>query len=144
MFDWQWQLREYHVEDGKLAVSGTANTPDVSINSSSELRAWLNDNRTAVLANRHHLPARLLGGEATLDTTWVATVDEPLRKAFAKETCNGCHHSEIDSFVDINFQLSPLRVGRDRVSRFLHNPDDLEHDELAARSRFMQQTLCAR
>ncbi len=137
VFDWQWQLREYKYDGTGLSITGTANTPDSTVNSSDQLNQWLQDNRDAVMKNKHHLPPRLLGGGAEIEFNWVAQVDEPLRHAFAQQTCNGCHHTEMKNPLDINFQLSPMRTGRDRLSTFLHNPADTAHDELHARESQM-------
>jgi hypothetical protein len=142
-FFWLWQQREFLLTESGLLVSPTDNTPDKSLNNTDELRDFLLSNKDAILQGLHVLPPTLTGGAADQEVVWTADVAEPLRSAFAKQTCNGCHLSENPS-VDTSFHVSPFRKGVDRLSPFLHNPADPTTDELARREAFMRQALCGK
>lgn len=137
-----WDYREFKLKDGRLALWPTERTPDRSLNGTDRLARFVLVNRDDVLRSRYDLPANLTGGFARADGRWsLPGVDEALRHEFARETCDGCHNSENPS-VDASFHLSPFRTGRERVSRYLHNPDDPSGDTLARRERAMRRALC--
>lgn len=50
----------------------------------------------------------------------------------ATKTCAGCH-GEVSPVIDDAFHVSPLRAGRDKLSRFLHDPAAPREDDLARR-----------
>jgi hypothetical protein len=140
--EWRWELRQFiHDADGLPVPAVTSNTPDGTLNGSAELRDYLLANRSSVLSQVGQLPARLCGGAAAGDQVWRVAVDEPLRKAFAQQTCNGCHMTE-QVPVDIAFHISPQRRGRERLSPFLHDPDNSHGDELARRADSLRAALC--
>lgn len=145
-FDWQWELREFELTDAGIRQRALANTPDQMLNMSDTLREWLVKNQDTVLKQEHVLPLSLRGGVIRQGFSWVVpSVPEDLRKAFAKQTCNGCHQTEAQP-VDANFHVSPMldRKGIDRLSPFLNNPADPTHDELSVRENLMRDALCGR
>jgi len=140
--EWRWELRQFvHGASGLPVPAVTSNTPDATQNSSAELRDYLLANRASVLSEVEQLPTPLCGGAAPGDLVWRVNVDEPLRKAFANQTCNGCHMTE-QTPVDIAFHISPQRRGRERLSPYLQDPENPERDELARRADSLRAALC--
>ncbi|GAC1351038.1 MAG: hypothetical protein NVS3B20_00360 [Polyangiales bacterium] len=142
--DWIWQLRQFELgADGELHLAPTSNTPHESFNNSGKLRDFIVANADSLKHGTHLVPAYMLGGSVdALQYTWaVPGVDETARKAFARETCNGCHTSENTS-VDIAFHVSPFKSGVEKLSRFLNNPEDVQHDELARREALQKLAAC--
>ena len=142
-----WELREFHLDaaTGLLLQATTANTPDRSLRGvTSGLTTWLTDpaNRSSILAGTHEVPAEFLGGRSRSDgTAWTfPNVDEPLRKAFARQTCNGCHNGEVDSVIDGFYHITPNTrpdpTGTSNVSPFLRNT------ELPRRAQVLETLLC--
>jgi len=141
-FDWQWDFREFHLTTSGFVPFTTRNTPDLALNASGALHDFVVQNRAQVLAGTHTLPSRLAGAEAQAGVTWtIPGVDEPLRKGFAKQTCNGCHGSEAP-VVDANFHVSPFKLGEAKLSAFLNDPNDQAHDDLSNRADSLRQALC--
>ncbi len=144
--DWLWDMREFELSGGALRLSTTSRTPDKSLNGSQDLARFVVNNRDSILQNRHQVPLSLEGGFARADgTRWfMPGVEEALRRSFAEQTCDGCHRSERGEaeVIDQNFHVSPLHRGRERVSRFLHDPDATQADELSKREADMRATLC--
>jgi hypothetical protein len=125
-----WQLREWRFEGGTLRLVPTPQTPDQSLNGSARLAQFILDNADALRAGTAAVPTDLLGGVSPEIGAWVfkgeARIDEPLRHAFARQTCNGCHAQETNS-VQGFFHVSPFKPlagnGQDRVSDFLKEDD---------------------
>jgi hypothetical protein len=144
----KWELREYHLDQaaGRLAIAPTALTPDFSLNNQPLLIEWVNANAEAILADDHSVPAALLGGAAfnvipvnnmsqtfeghrwLMDPNGQPLVEsEALRRAFARNTCNGCHQTDVPdgkSSIGTFYQISVLGPafsgdGRDRLSPFI-------------------------
>lgn len=144
--DSPWELREFHLDSasGMLLQATTGNSPDVSFRDvAGPLTTWINDpaNRSAILAQTHDLPARFLGGQSQSDgIPWAfPDVEEPLRKAVATQTCNGCHNGEveqIDGFYHISPSTPPGTAGQNNLSPFLKNVD------LPGRKVAFQNVLC--
>jgi hypothetical protein len=143
-FNWIWQLREFKLDSvtGKLKMVPVKNTPAQALNGSTQLRDFLLKNRDAVMRGQHDIPASLRPGSAdALIFKWtVPGVDEPLRRAFAAETCNGCHSGENIS-VDSAFHISPFKRGKDALSNFIFDRTGGE-DELKRRERAMRRAIC--
>jgi len=143
-----WELREFHLDatTGLLLQATTTNTPDKSLRGmTSTFTTWLTDpaNRSSILAGTHKVPAQFLGGRSQSDgTAWTfPNIDEPLRKAFARATCNGCHSGEVDSVIDGFYHITPNTrpdpTGVSNVSAFLRNT------ELPRRAQDLETLLCA-
>lgn len=127
-----WELREF-----KLTGSGTSaslqqvpvqQTPDPSLNNSSQLERLVVANQKAIMEGTFSIPKEYLGGAVSqsLDKEfkWAfsSRVPESLRFNFSKMTCNGCHREERDKLpaLDAFFHISPHRLpGIDRVSPYL-------------------------
>lgn len=141
-FEWQWEMREFRLSDDGLFLGPLANTPDVSLNGSPALTDFLLQNRSVVLTEKFALPTSLRGATTRQGFRWSFDgVDEPLRGAFARQTCNGCHQGE-QTPVDANFHVSPFKSGVEKLSLFVNNPADPAHDALASRALGMSALLC--
>ena len=140
--EWDWSMREFKLSNGALVEGPVFNTPDRSLNAGPELAAFVLASQAAVLKDNHVVPTKFIGGNSSPAGPWsLPQVPENLRKAFARNTCDGCHQTEATP-ADINFHISPFRAGVDRVSPFLSNPAAPETDELARRAEQMQTALC--
>jgi hypothetical protein len=142
---WGWQMRQFGLgSDGLMHPQGVRNTPDVSMNKSPILAAWLNDNAEVVKTGHYAIPESFLG--ATTDNLlfkWsVPNVDRAVETEFARGTCNGCHSEGVNPFIDLAFQISPFRSGTEKLSAFINNPADPTKDDLAVRTRLLQDALC--
>jgi hypothetical protein len=143
-FNWIWQLRQFELDaSGNLRLAPVANTPGEPLNNSTLLRDFVKTNREKILAGQHVLPRSMTGGSADqLLFRWnVPEVDDTLRRAFAHETCNGCHADE-NTPVDTAFHVSPFRSGVAKLSRFVNDPQDPTKDDLAKREASMRTALC--
>lgn len=143
-FNWIWQLRQFRLDSlGDLRLTPLNNTPGQALNGSAALRSYILENADKIMANQHIVPESMLAGSADqLQYRWTfPQVEEPLRVAFARGTCNGCHTGE-NPIVDTAFHLSPYRNGVDKLSQYLNNPADPQHDELANRATTMSALLC--
>lgn len=139
-FDWQWDMREYLVNDQGFALSGTQNTPDAKVNGSAAFTRFLKDNRTAVLAGEHVLPQQLAGGGVGIITKWSAPEAETaVLEAFSLQTCNGCHQNKQNDF---NLHITPFKSGIAKLSLFMNDPANPTKDDLGAREAFMRGQLC--
>jgi hypothetical protein len=134
-----WNIREFGISgrDGLLHFETVKQTPFDTFNSGKpgeQLKAWLIANRDAVLANQHQIPEPMLGSEAIETFQWnpgnLGATDEPLRAAFAINTCNGCHLSETGTGF---FHVGP---GVPSGSQWLRNVD------LPRRQEDLSQLLC--
>lgn len=104
-----WNLREFSLDRrGTLQITTTKQTPDGSLAASPALTSFLRTNRAGVISGDYEVPGAWLGGESFEPFFWnpgdLAASDEPLRKAFALNTCNGCHTSETNTGF---FHVSP-------------------------------------
>ncbi|MEO6573375.1 MAG: hypothetical protein ABIP89_06025 [Polyangiaceae bacterium] len=141
VFDWQWDFRQFELGATGLVQGGTTNTPDRSLNGTPALKNWVLSNKTSVMEDKHKLPESLTGGSVSPSPWQVPGVDESLRSAFAKQTCDGCHQIEAKS-IDINFQVSPFKKGIDKLAPFLNDVASPKTDELTSREASMQRALC--
>lgn len=144
VFNWIWQMREFRLDSlGDLRLSPLHNTPGEALNGSAALRSYMLENEDKIMKDENVLPRSMLAGSADqLRFRWSAPeVSEPLRIAFARTTCNGCHSGE-NPVVDIAFHISPYRTGKEKLSQFLYNAGDPEHDELGRRSKVLSARLC--
>lgn len=144
VFNWIWQLRQFKLDSlGNLRLSTLNNTPGQALNGSKALENYITENAEKIKADEHILPVSMLAGSADqLQYRWsFPGVPEPLRLAFARSTCNGCHTGE-NPIIDTAFHVSPYREGPAKLSEFLNNPGDPENDELGKRSKLMNDHLC--
>ena len=143
--NWIWQLREFGLAtDGSLRLRPVRNTPAESFNKSSALRDWINANATTLMSTTHEVPLAMRSGSADqLQYSWsIPGVDEKLRKAFAANTCNGCHSTEQPS-IDTAFHISPFKQGTAKLSPFMNDPSG-KPDDLGHRAESLQRALCSK
>jgi hypothetical protein len=143
VFNWIWQLREFTLDPvGALRATSTKDTPAESFNATVTLADFITANADKIKADALVVPPEMLGGSAnSLLFQWNAPgIDDALRRAFAKETCNGCHNET--PVVDSVFHVSPFKKGVGRLSTFLNDPSNPTADELSHRERFMSKLLC--
>lgn len=145
-FNWIWQLRQFQLDSsGQLRLSTTDNTPGEALNGSKALREYILANAEAIKADKHVVPRSMLAGSADqLVFRWTFPgVDEPLRLAFSRGTCNGCHTGE-NPAIDTAFHISPYRQGIEKLSRHVNDPSAPDKDELGLRTRQMADELCGK
>ena len=146
VLNWIWQQREFGLDSGgNLRLRPIRNTPAEAINGTPFLRDHVVKNREAILAKKYEMPAGMRAGAADqLQYVWsIPDVDEPLRKAFAGGTCNGCHSTENPN-VDTAFHVSPRLKGVEKLSPFVNDPSGSGKDDLTNRENHMRRTLCER
>lgn len=143
-FDWIWDLREFKLDATGLTLAPTFNTPDKSSNNSPELAAYVEANRDLIMTAQHRTPPQFTSGVASPFVPWyLPGVDEELRHRFARRTCDGCHQTEEDP-VDVNFHISPLRKGVEKLSPFLYDPAQPEGtEEMIFRVAAHRRALCS-
>ena len=137
-----WQLRQWILDGGTLRLAPMPQTPDQSLNGSAGLAQFILDNEAALRAGTAVIPPELQGGASHEIGAWVfrdeKRIDEPLRHAFARQTCNGCHAQETNSLQGF-FHVSPFKPvsgnGQDRVSDFL------KRDDMQRRVQRLQELL---
>lgn len=143
-FNWIWQLRQFRLDSlGDLRLTPLNNTPGQALNGTPALASYITEHKDEILADKHVLPPSMLAGSSDqLLYRWTfPSVEEPLRLAFARGTCNGCHTGE-NPVIDTAFHVSPYRKGTEKLSQFLNNPKAPESDELAHRAKIMTAALC--
>ncbi len=101
--DKRWELREFTLSatTGTLQPAPIQLTPDLSFNGSPALAQFVNDNETAILAEKHDVPLSLngapfLAGSVFNDLIpWTAPGirNNEARHKLSLNTCNGCHAS---------------------------------------------------
>lgn len=142
-FNWIWQQREFTLDPaGQLRGTSTKDTPAESFNNTAALATFITSNRDKINEGSLVVPAGMLGGSSNaLLYQWNAPgVDAPTMRAFARQTCNGCHTDNPN--VDSVFHISPFRSGVEKVSRFLNDPSNRSGDELTKRAELSQKILC--
>jgi probable HAF family extracellular repeat protein len=121
-----WELRQWALSNGALTPTWTAVNPDQSLDGAPQLAQFVIDNQAEVMAGTVQLPQSMLAGTSLETGAWRfpedSRIDEPVRHAFAIQTCNGCHAAETFSSQGF-FHVNPLKKiqgdGRDRLSQFL-------------------------
>lgn len=145
LFGTSWELREFQLDTtGALRIAPTDNCPDPSFNGGEALAAFVRDHAGEVSAGTYRVPHEMLGGACRQgpEHAWrLPGVDERLRQAFARETCNGCHGAEATP-IDGFYHVTPFGAGTARLSRFLHDPGNPDGDELGRRAEKLRALLC--
>ena len=131
MLAWQLGPRE-------LTRVGLANTVDPAQASQSDLRAHLLAQRDDLERGEPNLPAAWRRSEVSRATPLPETGDPALDPLLAVVTCQGCHG---DERTIGGFHLAPRQANRQRVSRFLHDPEHPADDELARREDALRTLL---
>jgi hypothetical protein len=82
----------------ELLVSTVEQSPDSALNMmNGALPDFLNANAALVQGGFASLPATLLGMKSSVTSAWSfpSVTSEPMRHAFAGQTCAGCHSTEV-------------------------------------------------
>lgn len=141
VLNWIWQLREFKLQpEGALRLVPIQRNPAEAFNNTPTLATWVKNNAQAIAQKKFELPSFMQSGSADIFMfSWkLPGVDEAAEKAFAEQTCNGCHST--NQIRDTAFHVSPFRRGTERLSTFVFNPG--KTDELTSRTRVMRRTLC--
>jgi len=114
-FGLMWELREFVIgSSGELVPEPVKKEPAIHWNGTVELGAWAVFNQAAILAGTYDVPLELNGLPFSAASSFtpvrfgwtVPGVDEPVRRALALNTCNGCHRSETaTSFLHVKNRL---------------------------------------
>jgi hypothetical protein len=154
-----WELRSFQRSpaSGLLEPAPLALTPDASFNDTSTLASYINANQTAILADRHTVPAVFAGQPFqagaifnVLGTWFAPEVDNEARHHFALNTCNGCH--SLDETGTFFLQIFPRGLGGETApSGFLAGitvPDPVTgqprtFNDLARRNADLKAIVCA-
>ncbi|HEY9856174.1 MAG TPA: hypothetical protein V6D05_10575 [Stenomitos sp.] len=141
-----WELREFHVmPSGKLENVPMALTPKISLNHTTELGDYINQNEEDILKDAHVMPVGMMAGSSLTPGAigdpfliWnapnIAHANDA-RFKFAQNTCSGCHLIEtgLDQprtaqggptpFIAF-MQVRPRRAGEEAVlSSFMTGAD---------------------
>lgn len=144
-----WQLREFHLDgSGMLKAAAVAQTVDKSLLGSPDFLAFVQANRSDVLAGNAVIPEKYLAAASTedggrLSLTSGSSAMPDVEKALNAQACAGCHLTETQSpFVHIGERLGKfvggatgyLPVGRAVIDTFLQK-------ELVTRASYLQKVL---
>ncbi len=87
-----WHLREFHLENGRMAQAQTAQSPDPATMNAEELRRYIDDNTSGILSGVFEVPADLVGGiSKDGDRVNPGAKSERARFVVSFNTCIGCH-----------------------------------------------------
>jgi hypothetical protein len=147
-----WELREFHlqIQAGGLALLAAPLefTPRADVDP-ARLSEHVLAHAEAIRGGAVSLPEELRAGAATTasaDFSWpVLGVSEGLRRAFSRETCNGCHGGDTATLPFQHLVADPELRRPARLSRFLYDPE-ANSDELrrrAARLKELAASECA-
>jgi hypothetical protein len=156
-----WELREFVLSptNGLLRPDTVKLTPSSSFMDQSIVATFINQNQSAIIAERHDVPNTFNGvsflGGSSLNTLghWNAPGinSNEARHKFSLNTCNGCHGSnETGTFF---LHINPRSAGQEAtLSGFLTgidvtdpvDPSTVRHlDDLERRAVDMEALLCA-
>jgi Concanavalin A-like lectin/glucanases superfamily len=155
----EWEFREFHLSatSGNLEPASPALTPDASFNGTDALARYINANQASILTETHTVPATFEGqpfaaGSLITDFfIWQAPgVDPEARHKFARNTCNGCHTSPLETGTGV-FQVQPRSLGQESfLSPFLTGTQVFDpfanvlrnFNELDRRARKLHDLVC--
>jgi len=101
-----WELREFHIVNGRLEEVPTLQTPGNTLQNSARLANFINANEVDILDRNFTVPlqfenAPFLAGSSivappTIGFSWKApgVANREARHIVALTSCNGCHHVE--------------------------------------------------
>lgn len=121
--DFKWELREFRLNNGFLKQTITAQTPDLTHNTSSEFQTWIGNNQVRIKNMDYIIPDKFLGASSVMDSEefrWDFDLQFPeiIRKNLSVNTCNGCHGGETQTEFT---HIKPRRRGvNSYISHFLH------------------------
>jgi hypothetical protein len=157
--DFLWELRSFELSatDGFLHQVPVDLTPDIRFLDSTTLADFINENEPQILSGHYQVPPRFAGeafegGSAlNLMQAWTApSVRSPqARRAFAINTCNGCHSSPETSTEFLHIGLREPGMAS-QLSGFLLGiavPDSVTGDlmvfnDLQRRQAHLEQLVC--
>lgn len=121
---------------GDLSRRGLRNTPSAAVANDAAFQDWARAHEAEIRDGRHVLPPSFRAdvADTAVPTVAIAGAPEKIQHAFDAATCNGCHRGT-NGGIDGGFHVSPLRRGRDRLSRFLFDADNRTGDDLARREQ---------
>lgn len=129
---------------GDLSRRGLRNTPRSEVVTDASFQSWARAHGNEIRDGRHVLPATFRAD--VVDTgrppVVIDGMADDVQRAFDAATCDGCHRESRGAF-DGGFHLSPLRRGRERVSRFVFDPGNREDDDLARREVDLRRRLAS-
>jgi hypothetical protein len=142
-----WELREFRVHgplsELELAQVPLESTPRGEL-SDGIVDAQVLERAEAALSGKLVFSPELQAGAAPIphaDFKWQSTrLDESLRSAFSRGTCNGCHGGESEALPFQHVAPDPQASDRTRLSRFLDDPDG-GPDELGRREQLLLESL---
>jgi hypothetical protein len=145
-----WELREFRLDDGefgrRLVMVPFESTPRKDADPKL-LGAHIVGHAEDVLDRAVPLPEALRGATAQVaqaSFTWaVPSVDDSLRRAFSRQTCNGCHGGDAAALPFQHIAPDPIPGRPARLSRFLRDPS-APSDELRRRARALEALLVTR
>lgn len=129
-------FHQFRIEDRELRMTNVRNTPDWSRVSFESLRAFGEEQATALDDGTAVMPKEWWAGSSSLSApppTYLAEL--PRRDAIVEGTCAGCHARSATGF-----HVDPAARGDGRLSSFLAAPTS-SNDELRRRALWMQLTL---
>jgi hypothetical protein len=154
----QWQLREFHISPttGLMVPAPLFLTPDSSFNFGDTLARFINQNESAIVAEKHDVPVSFENAPFQAASVfnnfdfWDAPgISNPeARHKFSLNTCNGCHGAETQTGF---LQISPRDQGQASIlSGFLTGIDVSDPvdgtqrrlSELKRRRDLMESVVC--
>ena len=144
-----WELREFRLEDTefgrRLIMTPLESTPREDVDPKS-VAAHVVQNAEEISQGPVPLPPALRAAAAHTSRaafTWaVPGVEESLRNAFSRQTCNGCHGGDTATLPFQHIAADPTLTSSPRLSRFLWDPM-APSDELRRRQRQLEQLLAS-
>ncbi|UQA61197.1 hypothetical protein [Polyangium aurulentum] len=138
-----WELREFHLRNGRLAPAAMELTPDLSFNGTQVLAKFIDRNRNKIDGETHAVRSRFQGDPYQAASAlapnpsfqWDAPGVAPeLRLKFSRSTCNGCHTGDTGTTF---LHIAPRQQGQPaQLSNFLANVD------IPRRVTNMKKLLC--
>jgi hypothetical protein len=116
------------------------NSVDLERTSTAQLEGALPEGSRHLSSLELRVPESLWADSVTRASAFPVLPDDTLAERLRLISCHGCH---ADGRSQQGFHIAPTAVGRARVSRFLHDPDDSQNDELSRREDALR-TLLAR
>lgn len=144
-----WELREFRLDDGefgrRLVMTPLESTPREDVDFKS-VATHVVQNAEEISQGAVPLPPPLRAGAAHTSRatfTWaVPGVDESLRNAFSRQTCNGCHGGDTATLPFQHIAPGSSLTASPRLSRFLSDPG-APSDELRRRQRRLEELLAS-
>ena len=144
----EWNYRSFAVVAQSLVNVPLFQSPDVRDDGNPELVSWVNENQDDILADRHAVPAKLLGGD-TRNLDWTGRgFQDPIevRHHFALATCNGCHGGEtatLFAHMDRRRRGAPTVLSEYLTGETIVDPGGQTRtfNELARRADFLRGLL---